>query len=96
MRSSASGGRRHRRNVAVRVLPLLHRGRRAGFVQMVRRLRIIRACHLLASTSMPISEICYLVGFGNLSNFNRQFRAETGTTPRRYRATARSGQGALM
>lgn len=63
-----------------------------GFAEMVRRLRIIRACHLLATTSAPVSEICYEVGFGNLSNFNRQFRSETGTTPRRYRATATAGQ----
>jgi len=58
-----------------------------GFVEMVRRLRVIHACGLLTGTRMPISEICYAVGYGNLSNFNRQFRAETGTTPREYRRT---------
>lgn len=59
-----------------------------GFAAMVRRLRIVRACRLLADTSMPVVEVCYAVGYANLSNFNRQFRAETGTTPRAYRRAA--------
>lgn len=62
-----------------------------GFADMVRRLRVIRACALLAETTLPVAEICFAVGFGNLSNFNRQFRAETGTTPREYRRTVGAG-----
>lgn len=64
-----------------------------GFAETVRRLRVIRACALLAETTMPVAEVCFAAGFGNLSNFNRQFRAETGTTPREYRRTARAGNG---
>lgn len=56
-----------------------------GFVETVRRIRVIRACSLLVDTDDPISSICHDVGFRNLSNFNRQFRAETGMTPREYR-----------
>lgn len=62
-----------------------------GFSDMVRRLRIIRACALLTNGALGVSDICYAVGYRNLSNFNRQFRAETGTTPREYRRTARVG-----
>jgi AraC-like DNA-binding protein len=65
-----------------------------GFSATVRRLRINRACRLLLETPKPVTDICYEVGYANLSNFNRQFRAETGTTPRAYRRTAGSGKGA--
>ena len=35
---------------------------------------------------MSITEICYAVGFNNLSNFNRQFLAQKGMSPSRFRA----------
>lgn len=56
-----------------------------GFSDMVRKLRIARARHLLERTDDPVSAICFEVGFTNLSNFNRRFIAETGTTPTEYR-----------
>lgn len=56
-----------------------------SFSDMVRKLRIARARHLLERSDDPVSEICYEVGFANLSNFNRRFMAEVGTTPTQYR-----------
>jgi AraC-like DNA-binding protein len=32
-----------------------------------------RACHLLMAGDRPVTEICFEVGFNNVSNFNRQF-----------------------
>lgn len=58
------------------------------FTTVVRKLRISHARILLEQTGTPIAAICYQVGFSNLSNFNRQFRAEVGATPREYRRTA--------
>ena len=55
------------------------------FSGLVRRLRIANACRLLEQTDAPVSEISSSVGYGNLANFNRQFRAETGVTPTAYR-----------
>lgn len=56
-----------------------------GFVEMVRGMRIVHACRLLRQTAQPISEICFEVGFGNLSNFNRQFLEEMKMSPGSYR-----------
>lgn len=63
----------------------------SGFADTVRRLRVIRACTMLFRTDRPVAEICFEAGYQNLSNFNRQFRAETGMTPREYRRKIRTG-----
>ena len=57
-----------------------------ALVQYVNRLRINLACQLLMSDdAMHITEICYAVGFNNLSNFNRQFLTQKGMPPSRFR-----------
>jgi AraC-like DNA-binding protein len=56
------------------------------FVQYVNRLRINLACQLLMSGELNITDICYQVGFNNLSNFNRQFLSLKGMSPSRWRA----------
>jgi AraC-like DNA-binding protein/mannose-6-phosphate isomerase-like protein (cupin superfamily) len=56
-----------------------------NFSDLVRRLRLAHARRLLERSEKPISEICYEVGFSNLSNFNRHFRNDAGETPRRFR-----------
>ena len=47
--------------------------------------RIRYAKNLLISTDIPITEICYLSGFGSFSNFSRAFLKSTGKTPSKYR-----------
>jgi AraC-like DNA-binding protein len=56
------------------------------FVQYVNRLRINLACQLLMSGELNITDICYQVGFNNLSNFNRQFLLLKEMPPSRWRA----------
>jgi AraC-like DNA-binding protein len=51
----------------------------------VGRLRIGRACMLLAETNKPISLIAAEAGFSNLSNFNRRFLHTRRLTPREFR-----------
>ena len=53
----------------------------------VTRLRIGDACARLSSTSRPIAHIAADVGYDNLANFNRQFRAIRDMTPREYRTS---------
>ncbi len=61
--------------------------RHAGmsFAQYVSSLRIKTACDLLMAGDRRITEICYMTGFNNLSNFNRQFLARKGMSPSEYR-----------
>ena len=50
----------------------------------IRKRRIAMSCELIAE-GMPLIDICYRVGFGNLSTFIRVFREITGITPSQYR-----------
>lgn len=57
-----------------------------ALVQYVNRLRINLACQLLMSEgAMSITEICFSSGYNNVSNFNRQFLAQKGMSPSRFR-----------
>ena len=58
-----------------------------GVVEYVNRLRINLACQMLMNeTGKTVTDICYAVGFNNLSNFNRQFLRRKGMPPSRFRA----------
>jgi AraC-like DNA-binding protein len=56
-----------------------------GFIDLMRKLRIQRACRLLVQTQLSVAEICFEVGYENVSNFNRHFRHEMEQTPSDYR-----------
>ncbi|TIV96736.1 MAG: AraC family transcriptional regulator [Mesorhizobium sp.] len=57
-----------------------------SLLQYIKRLRINLACQILMSNEeAQISDICFEVGFNNLSNFNRQFLAEKGMPPSQFR-----------
>ena len=61
------------------------------FVQYVNSLRIELACQHLGQPELTVAEICYEVGFNNVSNFNRQFLAVKGMPPSKFRALRRDG-----
>ena len=66
-----------------------------ALVQYVNRLRINLACQMLMGDGgARITEVCFASGFNNLSNFNRQFLAQKGMAPSRFRALL-LGNGAL-
>ncbi len=44
-----------------------------------------RACELLASTQLPISEVAYRLGYNDVSNFSRAFKRWTGLAASEYR-----------
>lgn len=55
------------------------------FTDHVNKLRIWQACKLLAESDMPITDICFEVGYMNISNFNRTFLRQHRMTPSTYR-----------
>jgi len=56
-----------------------------GFIDLMRKFRVQRACRLLLQSEMSVADICFEVGYANLSNFNRHFRIEMNKTPSEYR-----------
>jgi AraC-like DNA-binding protein len=56
--------------------------------QWLLRARLREAAERLASTTTPVTNVALDVGFDDLSNFTRSFRAEFGASPRQYRLAA--------
>ncbi len=67
-----------------------------NFSEMIRKLRIEHGCKLLTSTELSVAAIAKDCGYTNLSNFNRQFLKEMGTTPREFRAMKSKVRSALL
>ena len=67
-----------------------HRATGNTFTDFVNRVRINRACQLLMESDRLITDICYVVGFNNIANFNRRFRDIKGMTPREFRRQVES------
>lgn len=57
--------------------------------QYLLRSRLRRAARLLADDALPITDVAYDVGFGDLSNFVRTFHRAAGVSPRGFRKAAR-------
>jgi len=55
------------------------------FVELVTEFRVKHACTLLRTTNKPMIEVCFESGFGNISHFNKQFKAWMNTPPLQYR-----------
>jgi AraC family transcriptional regulator len=50
---------------------------------------------LLADDAMPVTDLAYHVGFGDLSNFVRSFGQAAGMSPTQFRRLARGERRAL-
>lgn len=55
------------------------------FLEYLTDLRIQNACDLLRDGNEAVSEVCYRVGFGDYSNFSRQFKKARGISAAEYR-----------
>lgn len=56
------------------------------------RMRILHACSLLRSTSLPVTEVALQSGFYDHSDFARQFRRQMGLSATEYR-TSHASEG---
>ena len=54
------------------------------FTEHLNELRIHKACKLLRETSFTVTQICYEVGFNNISYFYRQFKKLRHVSPHEY------------
>ncbi len=63
-----------------------------SFTELLTRLRIDRACHLLTHTAHPLARIAQDCGYNDQSYFTRVFHKRIGQTPGDYR----SSRGAAM
>lgn len=57
-----------------------------SLTEYISDVRLGNAARLLVDTTHSISEVCYMCGYNNLSNFNRQFKARRGLSPGQFRA----------
>ncbi len=57
---------------------------RKTFTQYLNEIRIGYACKLLIDNKHSVTEVCYMAGFNNVSNFNKQFRRITQYSPTEY------------
>jgi AraC-like DNA-binding protein len=62
--------------------------------QCLKDRRLARAKELLAYTDLPVTEVCFEVGFQSLGSFSTLFRKEVGQSPAEYRARVASAVAA--
>jgi AraC-like DNA-binding protein len=76
---------------ARRISSVVNRVRGINVSQYVNEHRIADACRLLRETDLPVTQILFESGFLTKSNFNREFRRVTGTSPSAWRAEHKTG-----
>ncbi len=57
---------------------------RKTFSKYLSEIRVEAGCKQLLAGNSAVSQVCFEVGFNNLSNFNRQFKSITGYSPKEY------------
>jgi transcriptional regulator GlxA family with amidase domain len=60
-----------------------------------RHIRVGRAKELLADSDVPITTIAIMVGYRDITTFERNFRKTAGCSPRHYRSSQRAAHRIL-
>lgn len=56
-----------------------------SFTQFLNEVRIRNAARLLVQDNLAVNAVCFAVGYHSITNFYRQFKQITGTTPKEYK-----------
>lgn len=64
--------------------------KRMNFSVYLRQVRMAHAKEFLAQSSLSVSEVARLTGYKDFSQFIRNFKLETGMTPKKYRDSQRN------
>jgi AraC-like DNA-binding protein/quercetin dioxygenase-like cupin family protein len=64
---------------------LFHKETGSQFQKYLQTLRLRFAASLLLASDLPVTEICFASGFGNMAHFERSFREKYSTSPSSYR-----------
>jgi AraC-like DNA-binding protein/quercetin dioxygenase-like cupin family protein len=68
---------------------LFHKLTGVQFQKYLQTLRLQFAASLLLASDLPVTEICFASGFGNLAHFERAFNEKYSTSPSTYRQKTR-------
>jgi AraC-like DNA-binding protein len=66
------------------------------FTDWMRSIRILKAMDLLADPAIPITEVSHMLGYQDITTFERNFRKISGKAPLEFQRTARRGPGTLV
>ncbi|RMG85461.1 MAG: AraC family transcriptional regulator, partial [Bacteroidetes bacterium] len=55
-----------------------------SFSQFLNEVRVNNAIRLLTHEDIYVSEVCFKVGYNSVTNFYKQFKKITGTSPKDY------------
>lgn len=58
---------------------------------LIKYLRLQKAAALLQSSSMPVAEVAYMVGFNDRKHFSREFRKQHGISPSTFQQQPQTG-----
>jgi AraC-like DNA-binding protein len=76
--------------ISTRTLSRKLRDERVAFPEILEETRVALAKRYLVERDLPVSEIAWLLGYGEISSFTHAFKRWTGMTPREFRLTPAS------
>ena len=64
-----------------------------GFGEFKNKIKIDKACHIMASSDMNVGQISEMLGYQNTESFIRLFEKAKNCSPTKYRKTHKKNKG---